>query len=263
MLCPAIRRSLCVFATLVLFLSHSDAAVLDWNTVAWSDGSLNNSYQADPADPISGITIDVTANGGAPLVPWSGAPNPMTPTVARAFQGGQPTLENSLTLAVDLSNALTQSITVNMSFASAGGASDVSFQIFDIDAGGPYQDQLSQIHAVALDGSLIAPTITTSANNTLIGSGINQSVVGIATTADTGPNSGRANVTVSFGSNLIQSFTFTYGGTGAFPDPAYQHFGIGNINFTPIPEINPALLSVFSCLAAIGLVWRHRAQIRK
>ena len=263
MLCPTIRRCLCVFATLMLFHSHSGAAVLDWNTVTWADGSLNNSYQADPADPISGITIDVTANGGAPLVPWSGAPNPMTPTVARAFQGGLPTIENSLTLAVDLSNAATQSITVNISFASTGGATDVSFQIFDIDAGGPYQDQLSQIYAVGLDGTLIAPTITTSQNNTLIGAGLGQSVVGTATTPDTGPNSGRANVTISFGTNLIQSLTFTYGGTGAYPDPAYQHFGVGNINFTPVPEVNPALLSAFSCLAAVGLIWRHRARMRK
>ena len=264
MLCPTLRRCLWVIATLVLFQSYAGAAVLNWNTVAWTDGSLNNSYQADPADPSSGITIDVAANNGAPIVPFSGAPNPMTPTVNAVFQGGRASIENTLTIAVDLANAATQSITVTISFAVTGGASGVSFQLFDIDAGGPYQDQLTQITALSIDGStLIAPTITTSANNTLIGSGTSQSVVGTGTTPDAGPNSGRANVTIDFGANLVQSLTFTYGGTAAWPNPAYQHFGIGDITFTPVPEVNPALLSVLSCLTAAGLARRHRAKVRK
>ena len=261
-----LRRHFCVLATFLLLAGQARAVVLDWDTVTWNNGDLTNTYQPDLADPGSAITISVTANNGAPIVPYSGGSNPMTPAIGTGFQGGLPTTENTLMLAVDLTNSL-QSITITVSFAPGGGATGVSFTLFDIDAGGPYQDQLSLIRALSVDGTtLIAPTITTSANNTLIGTGINQSVVGNATTPDSGAVSGRANVTIDFGLADIQSFTFTYGSTVAFLDPAYQHFGIHDISYTsltPVPEINPALISAISCLATAGFVFRRRLKVRK
>jgi hypothetical protein len=262
MLRPTLRPYLCAFAALLVIQSTAGAVILDWDTIYWEEGTLSNFYQADLADPDSGVTVTVTPNNGAPIVPYAGG-TPMTPAVNAVFQGGGPTIQNTLTLAVDLANP-SQSISVTVFFAASGGATDVSFRLFDIDAGGPYQDHLTLIRALSIDGStLIAPTITTSVNNTLVGSGIDQSVVGTATTADTGLTSGRANVTIDFGSNLIQSLTFTYGGTAAFANPAYQHFGIDDINFTPVPEVNPAVMSMLSCLAAAGVILRHRANVRR
>lgn len=263
MLCRLPRRYLCALTALCLLRIDASAVVLDWDSVTWVAGTLNNTYQADLADPDSTLTIDVTTNSGAPLVPYSGAPNPMTPVTNNAFQGGLVLTENTLTIAVDLLNP-SQSITVSMSFAATGGATNVSFRLFDIDAGGGSQDQLTQIRALSVDGmTWIAPTITTSADNTLVGSGLTQSVVGSGLTSSTGLTSGRGNVTIDFGTNQIQSLSFTYGNTAAQPNPAYQHFAIHDISFTPVPEINPALLSAMSCLAAAGFIWRHRAVSRK
>jgi hypothetical protein len=263
MLCCALRRYLCAFASACLLQSSASAVVLDWDGVAWTAGDLNHTFQVDPFDADSTLTIDVTANNGAPLVPYSATPNPMTPVVNSVFQGGLGTIENTLTLAVNLANP-TQSITVGISFAASGGASNVSFKLFDIDAGGGSQDQLTQIRALSIDGvTWIAPTITTSPDNTLVGMGLAQSVVGSALTASTGLTSGRGNVTIDFGTNQIQSLMFTYGNTAAQADPSYQHFAIHDISFTPVPEMNPALLSAFSCLAAVGLIVRYRGGARK
>lgn len=254
----ALTMYFCAFAALILQSGRAAAVVLDWDTVFWADGSLSNSYQADPADPDSGVTVTVSPNNGANFVPYSGAPNPFTPTVNAAFQGGRPSVENTLTVAVDLANP-SQSVTLTISFAASEGASDVSFSLFDIDGGGPSADRLSMIQALSIDGTtLIAPTITTSANNVLFGTGLNQSVIGTTATSDQGSTSGRANVTISFGTNLIQSFTFTYGSPTYIPNPAYQHFGVHDISFTPVPEINPALVTVFSCLVTSGLMVRKK-----
>ncbi|MDQ6911461.1 MAG: hypothetical protein M3128_01130 [Verrucomicrobiota bacterium] len=254
-----LQRYFYAFAALLLCQLPAQALVLDWDIVTWADGSLNNSY------PMAGgndVTVNVTPNNGAPLVLYSGAPNPQTPTINSGFQGGLATAENTLVLAVDLTNP-TQSITITISFANPGGVQGVSFKLFDIDAGGGSQDELTMIRALSIDGStLIAPTITTSANNTLIGSGINQSVVGTASTPNTGPQSGRGNVTIDFGANLIQSLTFTFGCTTFFPDPAYQHFALHDVSFSPVPEVNPAIVSFLSCLAGAGLVIRHRRRAR-
>src|SRR5205814_4639784 len=115
------------------------------------------------------------------------------------------------------------------------------------------------------DGTtLVAPTITTSANNTLSGTDLTQVVTGIVSTADSGAGSGGGNVTITFGATAIKSFTFTYGsGSGTVADPTYQHVGIGDITFTPVPEISPTWSAVGSCLLAAVLILRHSAKFRK
>jgi hypothetical protein len=262
MLYPIPRRYFCALAALILLQSPAQAVVLDWDLVTWAAGTLSNSYLVDPVDPNSNVTVTVAPNGGAPLVPFSVLPNPATPAITNGFQGGLPTIENTLTIAVHLDNPL-QTITVTIAFG-AGGATNVSFKLFDIDAGGGSQDQLTSIRALSIDGTtLIAPVITASPDNTLVGTGLTQSVVGNATTPGIGATSGRGNVLIDFGTNVIQSLSFDYGGTAAFPTPSYQHFAIHDITFTPVPEMNPTFLSVFACLASAGLVYRHRLKTRR
>jgi hypothetical protein len=146
---------------------------------------------------------------------------------------------------------------------------NLSLTLYDIDfsaaSGNNFQDQLRGITATSIDGvTLVAPTITTSANNTLSGGGLNYVVDGLVSTPDTGAGSGNGNVTISFGATPIKSFTFTYGsGSGTVADPTYQHVGFSNITFTPVPEINPAWSAVGSCLLAAVLILRHSAKFRK
>jgi hypothetical protein len=214
------------------------------------------------------VTVTVSGNTGV-LQPELAAPNPMTPVVAAAFEGGYGSPQNSLCIATNFANR-SQGITVTVDYSAqyTQGVSNVSFTIFDVDfsnvSGNTYQDQIRSITAVAMDGSLIAPTITTSVNNVLSGVGLTQVVNGVASTVDTGPGSGNANVTISFGTTAIRSFTFTYGsGTGTVPNPTYQHIGMSNVVFTPVPEMNPAFGASLSCIVATLLVLRHNARHRK
>lgn len=246
----------------------SNALTIDWDSVPWTNGSLINSLEVDPARSGNDVTVAVSGNT-ARLQPELASPNPMTPAITRAFDGGLTPGQNTLSLAVNFTNQ-SQFITVTVDFSAqyAQGVTNVSFTIFDVDfsntSGNTYQDQLSAIRAVGIDGSLIAPTITTSANNTLSGTGLNQVVNGIASTTDTGANSGRGNVTISFGTAAIRSFTFTYGsGSGTVADPTYQHIGLHDITFTPVPEMNPAWTAALSCLAAGLLIFRHNARHRR
>jgi hypothetical protein len=75
-------------------------------------------------------------------------------------------------------------------------------------------------------------------------------------------NSANGNVTISFGSTLITDVFFSFGNTAGAP--RYQDIAIGDITFTPVPEINPAAASVVSCLVAAGLmVFVHRRRKEK
>jgi large repetitive protein len=253
---------------LVSTCATSRALTIDWGTEPWAAGSLSNSFDVDPTRPGNDVTVTVSGNTGQ-LQPELAAPNPMTPAVTAAFQGGLSSPQNSLCIATNFSNQ-SQGITVTVDFSAqyTQGVNNVSFTIFDVDfansGGSTYQDQIRSIRAVGIDGSLIAPTITTSVANSLSGTGLNQVVNGIASVSDTGTTSGNGNVTISFGTNAIRSFTFTYGsGSGTVADPTFQHIGMSNVSFTPVPEMNPAFGAAFSCVVASLLVLRHNARHRK
>jgi hypothetical protein len=253
-----------------LFLAQGVKAItLDWDSVSWTPGALTNSYDIDPSKAGNDITVTVSGNTSR-LTTELGSGTPMTPAITPDFQGGLGTAQNTLCLAVNFatrSEAVT--VTVNFSALYNVGVQGVSFTLFDIDfsaaSGNNYQDLLSSIVATSIDGTtLVAPTITTSANNVLSGTGLTQTVNGTVSTSDLGPGSGNGNVTISFGATPIKSFTFTYGsGSGTVADPTYQHVGLHDITFTPVPEINPVWSGVGSCLLAAALILRHSAKFRK
>jgi hypothetical protein len=257
----------------VVFCATAQGVTLDWDTVTWTNNGApptnsihSNSYNVDPLN--AGNDITVTVSGNTALMQYG------TPAIAQTFSGGLTPIApatgiSSLVLGVDFTNQ-SQFITVKVDFSAlyAQGVQNVSFMIFDVDFdnvngsnGSRYQDQLRSISAIDVNGAIIAPTITTSANNTEASPGI---VNGLVSTPDTGAGAANGNVTISFGTAHIRSFTFTYGsGPNSPTDPTYQHIGLHDINFTPVPEINPAWTAMFSCFAAGVLILRHRANFRK
>lgn len=245
------------------------AIVVDWDGLTWTPGTLTNSYDIDPAQAGNDITVTVSGNTGQ-LQPEIVSPYPQTPAITTNFQGGLGTAQNTLSIAVNFTNQA-QSVTITVDFSAlySLGVQNVSFTLFDFDfaSGGSsnYQDKLSGITALSIDGvTQVAPTITTSSANTRTGTGLTQVVTGTASVADTGATSGNGNVTINFGATAIKSFTFTYGsGSGTVADPTYQHVGIHDITFTPVPEINPAWSAIGSCILAAALIFRHSAKFRK
>ena len=255
-----------LLAALTMTIAQAPAVVLDWDAVTWSN-RFSNSFDIDPDSAGDDVTISITGNTAQLGTEPTGE---VTPGLTTLLAGGLSPIEKTLTLYLDLTSQ-TQAVTITVNFSTlyAMGVQDVSFTIFDVDFanqggnGATFQDQLRAISATAMDGTLVAPAITTTSGNTLTGTGLNQVVTGTATVADTGAGSNAANVTISFGATAIQSFTFGYGGgTNTKNDPTAQHVGIHDITFTPVPEINPAVTAALSCFAATGLMFLHRARVR-
>lgn len=246
-------RRFCLIAALALatfVAAPARALVLDWDQVAWSPGSLINSYDLN-GDAVNDITVRITSQQANI---WAADPTTgdQTPVINQTMTGGLTPVQNSLMLAANLK---TQSdATVQISFTGGNGplntpgATNVSFTIFDIDIT-TNSDIISNIYGVAPDGTHVAATITNVGPTvTLTGSGLTQTLTGNAAAAN---NTADGNATISFGSALIYDVFFTFSNTAGAP--RYQDIGISDITFTPVPEINPATASVASCLFAVGL----------
>src|SRR4051812_9014491 len=105
-------RRFLLFLCLCLFAPGVQAVTLDWDTAAWTAGTLSNSYNIDPATAGNDITLTVSGNTSQ-LTTELAAPNPMTPAVTTAFQGGLAATQNTLCLAVNFANQ-SQSVTVTV-----------------------------------------------------------------------------------------------------------------------------------------------------
>ena len=240
----------CVISALSLVIwlagwtGTAHALVLSWDSVAWTPGSLSNSYDLN-GDSINDITLTMTAqNNTFTNDPTTGD---MTPAINQTITGGQSPVKNTLMLA---GNLFTHSdMTIQMSFTGAQpGANNVSFSIFDIDVS-TNSDIISGIYGVALDGTHVAATITNVGSTVdLTGMGLNQVLAGNAASAN---NSSNGNATISFGATIITDVFFTFSNTAGAP--RYQDIAIGDLTFTPVPEINPALAASLSCFVAVGL----------
>ena len=233
-------------ACLAFFLATpgSHGLVLDWGTAAWSPawspGSLANSYDLN-GDQINDITVAIAKRGNGPVF------TPGTPAINQLITGGLAPVENSLMIAGDLFT--NSDVTVHLSFTGAQpGAANVSFTIFDIDLT-TNNDIISNIYGVALDGTQVAATITNVGSGvSLTGTGLTQTLTGNTLIAN---NSSNGNATISFGSAIIKDVFFTFSNNAGAP--FYQDIGMGDITFTPVPEINPTAASAVSCLFALGL----------
>lgn len=246
--CP---RRLCVVAAaclafLALAPQSAHALVLDWDAVTWSPGSLINSYDLT-GDAINDITMKITSQQANI---WANDPTTgtQTPTINQTLTGGLLPVQNSLMLAANLKTH--SDTTIQISFTGVyPGAANVSFTLFDIDVT-TNSDIISEIYGVAADGSHVAATITNVGSAvTLTGSGLTQQLAGNSASAN---NTGNGNATISFGSTVIYDIFFTFSNTAGAP--RYQDIGIGDITFSPVPEINPAAASAMSCLVVAGLM---------
>jgi hypothetical protein len=246
---PRLVLAATAFACLMAPQAH--ALVLDWDSVAWAQGSLINSYDVN-GDTVDDVTVKITSQQANI---WANDPTSgqQAPTVNQTMTGGLVPAQNSLMLAANLHTK--SDTTIQISFTGGNGAlntpgaANVSFTLFDIDIT-TNSDIISEIYGVAPDGTHVAATITNIGSTvTLTGSGLTQQLAGNAAAAN---NSGNGNATISFGSTLIYDVFFTFSNTAGAP--RYQDIGIGDITFTPVPEINPAVASAGSCLLAAGML---------
>jgi hypothetical protein len=244
------NRFCVVSAVLVALLAGwagtANAMILDWDGVAWTPGSLNNSYDLN-GDAVNDVTIAITKRGNSSVFTNDPTSGTLTPAVNQTITGGLSPVEGSLMIAGLLHT--NTDVTVQLSFTGTQpGASNVSFSIFDIDVT-TNSDIINTIYGVAPDGTHIAATITNVGSAvTLSGSGLTQTLTGNVASPN---NSSNGNATISFGGSVITDVFFTFSNTSGAP--FYQDIAIGDVTFTPVPEVNPAAVAAASCVTAIGI----------
>ena len=257
-----IRRFFLFALLLPLLATGVHAITLDWDTATWTNGATSGA-------PTSDVDLNITASTPGLFQPsLVNFPNIPTPAITGGFDGGLSPGQNTLELAIDLPNGGNGNfVTVTFTFNPAtysGGVDNVSFSIFDIDfantPGSTYQDRIFNISATAVDGSVLIPTISNLGSSVTNTAGV---LTGNASANDLGPGSANGNATISFSGTPLRSITFSYGAGGLFANPTYQHIGVYDITFTPVPEINPAWSALGSCLLAAVLILRHSAKFRK
>ena len=241
-------------------IQSAHAVVLDWSAVTWATGTLSNSYDVDPAN--AGADITVTIGGDTDRLLTDPATGTQTPAITSSLEGGTSPVQPSLELAARFVPPRKLTITIDFSALYLQGVQNVSFTLFNID-NGAVTDIVRSISAVGIDGLTIYPATITNLGSAvqLNGGGLGQTLKGIAGVPATGAGSGDGNATISFGTNAIQSISFTIadppGSTGLLM------IALSNISFSPIPETDPALVSTMVCAIAIGtlhLLRRRRSQ---
>lgn len=248
------RTVLFIYACLTMLGSRASAALVNWDTLTWTPGSLSNSLDVDPSNPGDDVTVTIastktnfTTNRGGGF---------LTPAITNSLQGGVSPLEKSLQLAANLGTNSKVTMTVTFSPLYTLGVNNVAFSIFDIDLE-TNKDQISGIYGIALDGTKVAATVTYGSAITASGTGLGLKLTGNVASPDTGPGSGAGTAQISFGVTPITGFSFTWTNTNG--SPFYQQIAMGDISYGIVPESGTAPAALAVCALA-ALTSRRRAR---
>lgn len=266
---PLLEGMICL---LVLLLTTSaQAVVLDWSSYSptWSvsGGTYTTSIDFDASNPGNDVTITISGDTGNFL---SGYPF-YSPGVNSTITGGEGYSEESLLLAFNWDSKYDQ-VTVTFDFNYADGLENLDFSLFDIDrntAGdnSGFRDYISNITGSYDGGANIIPDLTVEDSNytEIRNNGkSNESLRGKDGATDSA-NSG--NAYISFGTNVIDQVSFTYGnytsGKGSAPNnPGQQGIGIYDFSFdkhkSKVPEVGPGFASALLCILIVLVTkWRN------
>jgi hypothetical protein len=184
------------------------------------------------------------------------------PQSTNTLTGGISPAENSLRLDLNWSTN-TQRIQITVTFNNyTNGVTNLNFQIFDVDrnGGGPtentYVDQITNLYGTYTNSAPFAPEIfANSPSNVVVGSGLTEYLYGTNQAVSTTSN---GNVIINFSTNLVDSFSFTYGNDpSAQGNPAQQFISLYDFSITPltrVPEVHPSVVAAAMCGLMAG--WR-------
>ena len=193
--------------------------VLDWDAAAvdWPGATTgSNSYAVGGAN----VTVTVTDPAGR-LNNFSPDDDTLND------EGGLGAIEQGLYVS-STGFLAGESATITIDFAHAGGVSNASFTIFDIDTGGA-GNFVDEIQAAFTASGAVTLAIANGPNNTVVGG---DTVQGTATTPSTGAGSGDANATFTFTGSGITQIVLTYRNVGGATG---QSVTLHDISFDPSP----------------------------
>lgn len=225
---------------------------------------------AFPTGPTSGNSVSAVYSGLGSVTVTNVAD--AGTGVGATWQTGFPTVNNTTTTGGAAVNGLQFSVTnqstvnsyvkVAINFGYTGGATNVSFTIWDVDYNSTqFRDKIANIVGVTPTGTLVAATVTNvgaGATNTITGSGtLSATATGSSTNTNTSAN---GNVTISFGATAIQSVQFQWFDSNGTRNT--QQIGLSPITFTPVgsatPEVGSSFAALVLCLGVVGYGGMHR-----
>lgn len=261
-------------AGLIVFLVSSVACHADlfnWPTTpVWTAGSpTDGNSQTVDYGPTPAISVTVT-NMGGPGMTWGAAPQ-VESEGSYPFTGGYNAGSgvNGLILQANSQTSNSTYIQLTINFNNPGGATNVSFQLWDIDAivdgsGNGFIDTIKNLQGTAPGGPVYPTSVTRAVPgyNIISGSGAGLTIMG-----DTSQPSGAANTTNQGTVNIqfsqpVTSISFQYS-NGASGSLNQQTLGVGPITFTPVPEVNSSNAALIICGSLLGFGWFRRRSPRR
>jgi hypothetical protein len=264
----SLRRAVIV-AICCSVITSAQGTVFDWpSSPGWTAGEPTINGPAQTVDySSSGQNVSVTlTNTGAT---WN-AGYPQGATGGTGFVNGG-TANSGLILqpSAQTSNGTYLQLTIN--FNNPGGVTNVSFQIWDIDAtvdasGNGFVDAITHLQATAVGGGTLFPDIVDNTHtsnpgttyNFISGSGANLAITGDpaqAAGAANGTDQGTINITFAQAITQI-SFWYSNDASGSLTT---QTIGIGPLTYSIVPEISPSWAGALLCVvAASNLKLRRR-----
>lgn len=234
-------------------LTAQASVTLNWNNQ--TQGSLSQSNQTTYTGSFTasdGGIVDATVqSSGNATASRLGSKGVQTPAVTNAiFDGGLPSGNSNLAIVANFNkagvSATPGTVEITVDFAGyAHGVKNVNFSLFDVDAF-DHADFADQI-------TFLTPgvTLTPGADNTVTGS----TVTGVSPSPNRGPDSGAGNVLVDYGTLPLHQIVFDF--TSPTPNEALHGFAIGDISFTPAPEVSQLVLGLAAC--ALGAFWLRKS----
>ena len=232
--------------------ASASVVTLDWNKVPQGTLQKQGSSYTETVN-VGGGQVDISVTPVGPVSPNRfGMAGLQTPAVTNTiFQGGLSSSFSNLSTVADFKPAQGSDPTLKFTIDFLGfkqGVGNVNFSLFDVDSlPNRFVDQITfQTAGVNLTGSV---------DNVVSGN----TVHGVHMSPNRGAGSGDANVGVKYGTLPLDQIVFTYSSPTA--NEALHGFGLGNISFTPVPEVNQLVIGLTACV--LGAVWLRRTNRRR
>jgi len=194
--------------------------ILDWDTVAWAEGNMTNTYVT------AGETIAITVTDADNSLLDSANFGGQTPAESIYDTGGISPGQSDLHFLRDPTNR-TSTVDVVYALGDPGvGVAKVQLSIFDVDYGNnQFVDQVTVTGT--LSGISVTPTFFTSTSNSASGNVVTGN-------GSSSPTQSRGNMTLEFNS-AVDTVTISYGNDNTAPvDPGNQGISIHDLNFCPV-----------------------------
>jgi hypothetical protein len=263
----SLRRAV-IFAIHCSVITSAQGTVFDWpSSPGWTAGEPTINGPAQTVDySSSGQNVSVTlTNTGAT---WN-AGYPQVATGGTGFVNGG-TANSGLILqpSGQTSNGTYLQLTIN--FNNPGGVTNVSFQIWDIDAtvdasGNGFIDAITHLQATAVGGGTLFPDIVDNTHtsnpgttyNFISGSGANLAITGdLAQVAGAANGTDQGTINVTFAQPITQiSFWYSNNASGSLTT---QTIGIGPLTYSIVPEISSSWSGALLCVVSASVLELRR-----